>query len=102
MNKKIALSKVGFAHNKEIENRFQINNDQSQNHQSLINNELNLLAHRLLMNPVIHHFTLGKITPLFPEDATARHETEIIPIRYLNEQQLSALSQDRRSALSLS
>jgi phosphoribosylformylglycinamidine synthase len=67
----------------------------------LNNNELNLIAHRLLMNPVIHHFTLGKITPLFPENATARHETEIISLRHLNEQQLLALSQDRRSALSL-
>ena len=67
----------------------------------LNNNELNLLAHRLLMNPVIHYFTLGNITPLFPEDATARHETEIITIRQLNAQQLLALSQDRRSALSL-
>lgn len=67
----------------------------------LSDKELNALAHRLLMNPVIHHYALGKITPLFPEDATARQQTEIIAIRQLNEQQLLTLSQQRRSALSL-
>ena len=72
-----------------------------QSHNKLNEKELIQLANRLLMNPVIHYFALGKITPLFPEDATARHETEIIALRELNEQQLLSLSQQRRSALSL-
>ncbi len=59
------------------------------------------LAKQLLANAVIQHWTLGEITPSFPEEAQASGVVEIIPIRDLSDAQLLALSTDRRAALDL-
>lgn len=61
--------------------------------------ELQLLVKRLLANPVIHHYALGKLDNIFPKIEESSNKVEIIPIRELNDTQLQALSQDRRAAL---
>ena len=59
------------------------------------------LATRLLANAVIHHWTLGEIAPAFPLEAAATDQTEVIPLRGLDDAALLALSQARRAALDL-
>lgn len=59
------------------------------------------LAQRLLANDVIQRYTLGPIDPAFPHPAESSGEVEIIPIRDLADEQLLALSRDRRAALDL-
>lgn len=68
---------------------------------ALKTDELHTLAQRLLANPVIHHYALGNIQPSFPTLTSATETFEIIPIRTLNNDQLIALSQERRAALDL-
>jgi phosphoribosylformylglycinamidine synthase II len=60
------------------------------------------LAARLFANHVIHHWEIGEITPSFPEATGSSGIVEIIPIRSLSEDELLALSKDRRAALDLS
>lgn len=62
---------------------------------------LHLLARRLLSNPVIQHYTLGEIEPVFPHLAAALGHVDILPLRQLTEAQLSSISEERRAALDL-
>lgn len=62
---------------------------------------LHTLAARVLCNSVIQRYALGPIQPSFPTPAEASMEVERIRIRGLNDEQLLALSQDRRAALNL-
>jgi phosphoribosylformylglycinamidine synthase II len=55
----------------------------------------------LLANNVIQHWMLGEITPSFPEEVASSGTIEIIPIRELSDDELLALSKDRRAALEL-
>ena len=57
------------------------------------------LAKSLLANHVIQHWRIGEIPPSFPEEAASRGTVDVIPIRSLPEDQLLALSKDRRAAL---
>jgi phosphoribosylformylglycinamidine synthase len=59
------------------------------------------LARQLLANNVIQHWTIGEITPSFPEEVASSGTVEILPIRRLTNPQLLALSTDRRAALDL-
>lgn len=59
------------------------------------------LAKQLLANTVIQHWTLGEITPSFPEEAQASGAVEIIPIRSLSAEALLSVSAERRAALDL-
>jgi len=59
------------------------------------------LAKRLLANAVIQRYTIGEIEPAFPLEAESSGQTEIIPIRSLNNEQLLAVSRERRAALDL-
>jgi phosphoribosylformylglycinamidine synthase II len=68
---------------------------------SLSKDELQALATRLLANPVIHNFAIGTLAAVFPESATAANKPEFVAIRNLNDEQLLALSRDRRAALDL-
>lgn len=68
---------------------------------SLSGSPVERLAKQLLANNVIQHWTLGEITPSFPEEAQASGEVEILPIRSLTNNQLLDLSTDRRAALDL-
>lgn len=68
---------------------------------TLSNNELELLAKRLLANPVIHHYALGNITPAFPQAATINQNIEIISLQNLTQDELIQLAKERRSALDL-
>lgn len=63
--------------------------------------DCHMLAQRLLANDVIQRYTLGPIDPAFPHPAESSGEVEIIPIRDLADEQLLALSRDRRAALDL-
>src|SRR5260221_14171371 len=61
----------------------------------------NKLAKQLLANPVIQHWTLGDITPSFPQETESSGAIEIIPIRNLTDAELLAVSKERRAALDL-
>jgi phosphoribosylformylglycinamidine synthase subunit PurSL len=59
------------------------------------------LAQRLLANPTIQRYSLGEIEPVFPLEAEASGEVEILPVRQLDDPGLLALSHERRAALDL-
>jgi phosphoribosylformylglycinamidine synthase len=59
------------------------------------------IAKSLLANNVIQHWTIGEMTPSFPEQAASSGRVEILPIRNLSTDQLLALSKERRAALDL-
>ena len=59
------------------------------------------IAKSLLANSVIQHWTIGEITPSFPQEAASSGTVEIIPIRNLSNDRLLALSKERRAALDL-
>jgi phosphoribosylformylglycinamidine synthase II/phosphoribosylformylglycinamidine synthase PurS subunit len=61
----------------------------------------NRLAKQLLANPVIHHWTIGDITPSFPQETESSGTVEIIPIRDISDEELFAVSKNRRAALDL-
>jgi len=69
--------------------------------QGLTEDRVLLLAKRLLSNPVIQHWTLGEIVPTFPEKIASSGAVETIPIRNLDDEQLLALANERRTALDL-
>lgn len=62
---------------------------------------LHRLARGLLANPVIQHYALGEIVPNFPQPAEASDQIERIPLRELDDDELLALSRERRAALDL-
>lgn len=59
------------------------------------------LAKSLLANNVIQHWTIGEITPSFPQEVESSGTVEIIPIRELSNDELLVLSKERRAALDL-
>ncbi|MCJ7433746.1 MAG: phosphoribosylformylglycinamidine synthase subunit PurL, partial [Anaerolineales bacterium] len=59
------------------------------------------LAHDLLANNVIQHWTIGEVEPSFLLNVTSSGEVTIIPVRALNDDELLAVSRDRRAALDL-
>lgn len=65
------------------------------------NDQLNLLAGRLLANPTIQRFSLGHIEPVFPHPASASGKVEKFLIREMAPDVLLTLSTDRRAALDL-
>ncbi len=61
--------------------------------------ELNLLASRLLANPVVQRWALGPVEPAFPGDKASSPPPEIIPIHTMDENGLKELNRQRRAAL---
>lgn len=59
------------------------------------------LAAALLANNVIQHWKIGSIEPSFPEEVESSGQVENIAIRNLSDDQLLALSKNRRAALDL-
>src|ERR1051325_2211447 len=59
------------------------------------------IAKSLLANNVIQHWAVGEITPSFPQEAASSGAVENISIRHLSDDQLLALSKERRAALDL-
>jgi len=55
----------------------------------------------LLANNIIQHWTIGDITPSFPQEVASSGTVETIPIRSLETDELLALSKERRAALDL-
>jgi phosphoribosylformylglycinamidine synthase len=69
--------------------------------EGLNDKELELLAKQLLANNVIQHWKIGNIEPSFPEEVESSGAIETISIRDINDDELLALSRDRRAALDL-
>lgn len=63
--------------------------------------QLNQLAKQLLANNVIQHWKIGSIEPSFPEEAASSGSVETIAIPSLDNDELLALSKNRRAALDL-
>ncbi len=61
--------------------------------------ELGLLADRLLANPVIRRWAIGRIEPVFPFGASGSGEIRTFPLALMDDAALAALSAERRSAL---
>ncbi|MCE9644422.1 MAG: phosphoribosylformylglycinamidine synthase subunit PurL [Chloroflexi bacterium] len=59
------------------------------------------IVKNLLANPVIQHWAMGEIIPSFPQEAESSGTVEILPIRSLDQEELLALSRERRAALDL-
>src|SRR5512138_3690945 len=59
------------------------------------------LAKRLLANNVIQQWTIGEISPSFPEETASSGVVETIPVRGLNDEQLLIVSKQRLAALDL-
>src|SRR5689334_11170514 len=94
-----AAHELGFdgVHRAATGQRFLLTFDAAVDQSALANK----LAKQLLANPVIHHWTLGDITPSFPQETESSGAIEIIPIRNLTEAELLAVSKERRAALDL-
>ncbi|NOT06455.1 MAG: phosphoribosylformylglycinamidine synthase subunit PurL [Anaerolineales bacterium] len=58
-------------------------------------------VYKLVANPVIHHWTIGEITPSFPQETESSGTVEIISIRNISDNELLSVSKDRRAALDL-
>jgi phosphoribosylformylglycinamidine synthase subunit PurSL len=69
--------------------------------QRLNREALSLLASRLLSNPIIQWHTIGEIQPVFPEPVEASGAVDHIAICEMIEDELLALSKDRRAGLDL-
>ena len=63
--------------------------------------DLHLLAKRLLSNPVIQRYELGKVLPAFPSDAVMSAQVDLIEVLGCSLDELLALSTERRAALDL-
>ncbi len=63
--------------------------------------DLELLADRLLANPVIQRYAIGRIEPSFPFLAAGSGEMERLPVSTMSDAELEALSAGRRAALDL-
>ena len=63
--------------------------------------DLDILARRLLANPVVQRYAPGQLDPIFPQEAQATGQIEVIPIRDLDPETLLGLSGSRRAALDL-
>ncbi len=59
------------------------------------------LAARLFSNPVVQHYTLGEMVYTFPEPTAANGTVELLLLREMQPEELTALSADRRAALDL-
>jgi phosphoribosylformylglycinamidine synthase subunit PurSL len=81
--------------------RFQVEGEVLSLPKDLKVERLEKLAKQLLANNVVQHWTIGEITPSFPEEAQASGEVEILPILELSNNELLDLSKDRRAALDL-
>jgi phosphoribosylformylglycinamidine synthase len=62
---------------------------------------LQSIAKSLLANNVIQHWTIGEITPSFPQEVESSGAVETIAVRTLTTDELLALSKERRAALDL-
>jgi phosphoribosylformylglycinamidine synthase len=63
--------------------------------------DVRLLAERLLCNPVIQRYALGEIGPALTTPAESTRQVETIRLRGLIDEQLLAVSVERRAALDL-
>jgi len=69
--------------------------------EGLDDSQIELLANQLLANNVIQHWKVGCIEPSFPEEVGSSGAVEPISIRNLSDDELLALSKNRRAALDL-
>ncbi|MEW6401796.1 MAG: phosphoribosylformylglycinamidine synthase subunit PurL [Chloroflexota bacterium] len=97
-----AAYELGFAsvHRAATGQRYILHFDKSVSPSDSIRLSASLSA-TLLANNVIQHWTIGEITPSFPLEAESSGHVEVIPICNLSDDELLALSKDRRAALDL-
>ena len=76
-------------------------NSSISNDPSFVSRSAANLADKLLANNIIQRWIIGEIMPSFPEETESSGIVEVIPIRSLKEDELLALSKERRSALDL-
>jgi len=57
------------------------------------------IAKSLLANNVIQHWTIGEIAPSFPREVESSGTVAMLPIQNLSDNELLALSKDRRAAV---
>lgn len=67
--------------------------------QPLSDTELDRLAQRLLINPVIHHYALDVLSVHFTDASVASGHVATLELQHLTPAQLKAISQERRAAL---
>ncbi|MGA2547101.1 MAG: phosphoribosylformylglycinamidine synthase subunit PurL [Rectinemataceae bacterium] len=63
--------------------------------------DLELLADRLLANPVIQRYAIGRIEPAFPLLAAGSGQVEHFPVALMSDEALESLSAERRTALDI-
>ncbi len=78
--------------------RFLLTFDQSA---SVRESVIKSVVERLLANNVIQQWTVGEITPSFPQETGSSGVVEIIPVRGCNDEQLLTVSKERLAALDL-
>jgi len=61
--------------------------------------DLELLASRLLANPVVQRYAIGRVEPSFPGLETGTTKVERIPLHTMSDDELQALNVERRAAL---
>jgi len=90
-----AAHELGFdgVHRAATSSRFQVEGLQVE--------QVEQLAKALLANNVIQHWTVGEIKPSFPEEVASSGTVELILIRDLTDDELLAVSKERRAALDL-
>jgi phosphoribosylformylglycinamidine synthase len=67
--------------------------------ESLCEADLQLLASRLLANPVVQRFSLGRIVPTFPGKDVKVSKVDLLPVHSMDISALRSLDAERRSAL---
>ncbi len=97
-----AAHELGFdgVHRAATGQRFLLHFDSSVSQSDSIRLSASISA-TLLANSVIQHWKIGSIEPSFPEDVESSGTVEIISIRSLTDDELLAVSKDRRAALDL-
>ena len=61
--------------------------------------ELDLLASRLLANPVVQRYAKGRVEPSFPGSETGKSLVERLPVNEMDDEELQVLNEERRAAL---
>jgi len=92
--------KINGVHRAATGQRFILEFDESVSQSDAIRLSASISV-ALLANNVIQHWTIGEITPSFPQEVESSGEVEIISIRNLSDDELLNLSKNRRAALDL-
>jgi phosphoribosylformylglycinamidine synthase len=65
----------------------------------LFPDELDMIARKILANPVVQRFSRGRLSPAFPQSVSGQVKVDTIHIHAMDDAQCAALDRERRSAL---